>query len=46
MLENKLKNNIDSRQENSLNKKTDFNTDPEIIDKSDTRYKLTYKSSD
>ncbi|XP_039309511.1 uncharacterized protein LOC105194449 [Solenopsis invicta] len=37
MLENKLKNNIDSRQENSLNKKTDFNTDPEIIDKSDTR---------
>ncbi|XP_018049100.1 PREDICTED: uncharacterized protein LOC108687696 [Atta colombica] len=35
----KLKNNIDSQQENSLNKKTDSNTISEI-DKNDTKYKL------
>jgi len=38
----KLKNNIDSQQENSLNKKTDSNTISEI-DKNDTKYKLMFK---
>ncbi|KYN21474.1 Tyrosine 3-monooxygenase [Trachymyrmex cornetzi] len=36
----KLKKNIDSQQENSLNKKADSSAISEIIDKSDTKHKL------
>ncbi|XP_018337713.1 PREDICTED: uncharacterized protein LOC108745829 isoform X2 [Trachymyrmex septentrionalis] len=40
MSADKLQNNIDSEQENSLNKKADSSTISEIIDKNDTKYKL------
>jgi len=42
----KLTNNIDSWQKNSLNKKTDSSTILEIIDKNDTKYKLMCENSD
>jgi len=42
----KLTNNIDSQQKNSLNKKTDSSKISEIIDKNDTRYKLMCENSD
>lgn len=46
MSADKLKNNIDSRQENSLNKKADSSMISEIIDKNDTKYKLMCESND
>ena len=46
MSADKLQNNIDSEQENSLNKKADSSTISEIIDKNDTKYKLMCESND
>lgn len=46
MSADKLKNSINSQQENSLNMKTDSSAVSEIIDKNNTKYKLMCKNSD
>lgn len=45
-MSDKLKNNTDLRQENSLNKKTDSNMVSEMIDKNDINSKLMCENND